>query len=97
MPFIGRRSMEESHLVRSSVDLLHRLLDPCQRRFPSQHLQRLKQRRGVLASADGYSNGLKHLPGFQAEFLGGGAQGLVERVVLELRLRQDFTGSGQRL
>jgi hypothetical protein len=50
-----------------------RLIDSCQRRFPPQNLERLKQRRGILAPADGYSNRLEHLPGFYAHLLRGRA------------------------
>ena len=34
--------------------------------FFAQHFQRLKQRRGVFAAADGYADGLEHLSGFDA-------------------------------
>jgi hypothetical protein len=45
-------------------DLLERLIDARERRPPSQHFQRFKQWRGVLATADGYTNRLEHLSGF---------------------------------
>jgi hypothetical protein len=47
--------------------------------FLSQHFQRFKQWRGVLAAADGDPDRLEHLSRFHAEFLSGGAQRLIER------------------
>ena len=35
--------------------------------------------------------GLEHLSGFEPEFLRGGAEGLIQRVVFEFGLRQDFS------
>src|ERR1700733_2322426 len=69
-------------------DLLERLIDARERRPPSQHFQRFKQWRGVLATADGYTNRLEHLSGFHSQFLSGSAEGLIQRVVLELRIGQ---------
>ena len=45
----------------------------------------------VVVSGGGDADGAKHLSGFHAEFLRGGAQGVVERVVRELCLGQNFT------
>ena len=66
------------------------LADAGERGFSSQHLQRFKQRRGILSSADGYANRLKHLAGFHSQLLGGGAQSLIQWIMLELNLRQHF-------
>jgi hypothetical protein len=60
----------------------------------SQNLERLKQRRGILSPTDGYSDRLKHLSGFYAHRLGGGAESFVQGVMLKFSLRQDFSSTG---
>src|ERR1019366_6191443 len=77
------------------LELLDGLFDSCQRRFLSENLERLEQRRGILSPADGYSDRLEHLSGFYAHRLGVGAEGLVQGIVFEFRLRQDFPSAGQ--
>src|ERR1700746_164303 len=56
--------------------------------LPSQHLERLKQRWGILPAADRNADWLEHLAGLDPEFLRGCTQSLVERVVLEFYVRQ---------
>ena len=87
--------MKESYLARSSIELLNRLIDSLQRCFLPENLQRLKQRGCILASANSDTNRLKHLPCFYAHRLGGGAESLVQRIVFEFRLRQNFPSAGQ--
>src|SRR5271169_808879 len=74
----------------ASAQLRDGLFDARQRGLPSQDFQRLEQRRGVLAAADGDANGLEHLSRFDAEIQGSRAQGLIERVVFEFDIRQHF-------
>ena len=50
----------------------------------AEHLERRKQRRRVLAAADGYADGLEHLAGLDSQRAGGGAQRLFQRIVREL-------------
>jgi hypothetical protein len=76
------------------LKLLNGSLDSCQCSFSSQHFQRLKQWWRVLASANGYSDRLKHLTCLDPQFLRGGAQGLIQRVVLKFRFRQDLLSAG---
>src|ERR1700686_1991390 len=82
------------HFNRSSpqllLDFLNGSLNSHQRGFPPQHFQRLEQWRRVLTTADSYPNGLEHLSGFEPEFLRSGAEVLVQGVVFEFSLRQDF-------
>ncbi len=54
-----------------------------QANFAAQHFHGLKQRRRILASADGDADGLKHRPGLQSQTLGGRAQCSFERGVIE--------------
>lgn len=72
---------------------LDRLVDPRQCSFLPKNLERLKQRWGILAAADSYANRLEHLPRFYAYLLSCSAEGLVQGIVLEFRLRQDFPGA----
>ncbi len=66
------------------------LADSFQADFAAEDDHGLKQRRRVFASADGDADGLKHRPGLQAQMSGGGAQRLVERIVIEGGCGQDL-------
>ena len=59
------------------------LLDAGQARFAAQDYQGFKERRRVLASADGDPYGLEGLPGLQPQMHSGGAESLIERIVIE--------------
>ena len=52
--------------------------------------QRLEQRRRILAPAYSYSDRLEHLSRLDPQLLRSGAEVLVQRVVFEFGLRQDF-------
>ena len=58
--------------------------------FPAQDFQRFKQRRGVLATANRYADGLKHLPGLHSQLLSGGAESLIQRIVFEFDVRPEL-------
>src|ERR1039458_2690139 len=79
----------------STLQLFDCLIDSRQRTLPSQDLERLKQRWGVLAPADGHSDRLKHLSRFKADFLRDRTEGLIQRVVAEFRLRENFSSAGK--
>src|SRR5579864_4407639 len=70
----------------------HCLVDSSQHPVLAQHRERFKQRRGILATADRDTYGLKHLSGFDAQLLRRRAQSVVERVVSEFSLSQRFAG-----
>jgi len=70
-----------------------RLLNACESSLPPQHFKRLEQRWRVFPAADCDADRLKHLSCFHSQFLRGGAQGLIQRVVFELDIRQHFAGS----
>ena len=76
---------------------MNRLLDPRQRRLPTQHFQRLKQRRRILPAANRDANGLKHLSRLDSQFLRGSAESLIQRIVLEFNIRQHFARSRENL
>ena len=77
----------------TNTSFLNCLLDSLERCFPPQHLQRLKQRRGILSPTDGHADGLKHLSRLYSESLSGGAQSLIQRIVFELGFRQHLARS----
>jgi hypothetical protein len=68
------------------------LVDSGERGVAAEDFQGFEKRRGVLASTDGDADGLKHLPSFDAEFLSGSAQNLVERIVLEFGVGENLFG-----
>ena len=78
---------------RSGVSFLSQFsecfLDPPQRRLLPEHFQGFKQWRSILAAAYGYADGLKHLSGFESEFLGSGAQRLIQGIVSELHVGEN--------
>jgi Tfp pilus assembly protein PilF len=79
----------------ATLQLLNRPIDSRQRSFPSQNLERLKQRRRILTPAYGHPNRLEHLSRLEPQFLRCRAQRLVQRVMFEFRLRQDFSRARQ--
>ena len=69
------------------------LVDACQGCVPAEDFQSLKQGWGTLTAAHGHADGLKHLSRLDSHLLGGAAEGLVQRVMFELGLCQQFTGT----
>src|SRR5581483_10494745 len=64
-------------------------VDPLERCFPPQNLQRFKQRRRDLAAADRDANRLEHLPWLNLHLGGGRPQRRVQCLVPELRCLQN--------
>lgn len=69
--------MTQSSMTQSSNDsivteqvllqLFHCLVNPLEAGFPAKHLQGFKQWRRRFAATYGYTNGLKHLAGFETQ------------------------------
>src|SRR5581483_4861303 len=75
--------------------LLDRLTNSPQSSLSTQYFERLKQRRRVLAAANCHPNGLKHLARFDAEFLRSPAKRVIERVMLEVGVREQVARAFQ--
>ncbi len=68
------------------------LADAREADFAAEDDQGFKERRRVFAPADGHPDRLEHRTGFEAECLGGFAQSMVQRIVIEGRCGENFLG-----
>ena len=79
--FFFKFTREHPEICGSLLQLFDALPDTRERLFFAEHFQSFEQRRRIFLSTDCDANRLEHLPSLETEFLRGGAQRLIQRIM----------------